>query len=483
MTRSPVGFTASVEDGFAVGMGVRRTESAAPPAAGPAGRGRAGALPAIAVPAGAAAGTVALLFLLWAGFLSALRPAEPLRSRLHLARGVSTSFFTAAVVLAVSWSQHRRRTRRLEEEATRGAHEAREARGLLELVVDNTPAALVVLDPAYRVVQANRMALRVHGQDLVGRRCEEVLAACAEHCRECPASVSFASGASREVARPHTDPRTGEVLAVESHPFDHPDGRRFVLLVERIITQQQKLQVRLVHQEKMAAMGLLSAGIAHDLGNPLASIEARLQLLDEAALGEESGAAIASVRQEVARLRRLLREMVDFARRRRDEATLVSVQGVVEDALRLLRHDPRMRGVKVEPVFDREAPPVSIVEDHLVQVVLNLLLNSLDAMPEGGTLRIEVAAAGRRVALRVHDTGVGMDHSVLARCFELLFTTKGEGNGTGLGLSVSRDILRAAGGDLELHSAPGRGTTAVVTLPAASPAESSSPAVRPAAAP
>jgi hypothetical protein len=167
---------------------------------------------------------------------------------------------------------------------------------------------------------------------------------------------------------------------------------------------------------------------------------------------------VATVRQEVARLGRILRELVDFARRRRDEATLVSVQSVVGDALRLLRHDRRMREVTVREEFDPETPPVFVIEDHLMQVVLNLLLNALDAMPAGGTLRIEVGTAGGQVALRVHDTGVGMDRAILARCFEPLFTTKDPDRGTGLGLSISRDIARATGGDIEMHSAPGRGT-------------------------
>ena len=185
---------------------------------------------------------------------------------------------------------------------------------------------------------------------------------------------------------------------------------------------------------------------------------------------------MATVRQEAGRLRRILREMVDFARRRRDEATLVSVQSVVCDALRLLRHDPRMRRVLTREEFDPETAPVSMVEDHLMQVVLNLLLNALDAMPGGGTLRIEVRPAGVHVALRVHDTGVGMDRATLGHCFEPLFTTKDPGKGTGLGLSLSRDILRAVSGEIELHSAPGRGTTAVVTLPAAAP-EAARPAL------
>jgi len=143
---------------------------------------------------------------------------------------------------------------------------------------------------------------------------------------------------------------------------------------------------------------------------------------------------------------------------------------VAEDALRILRHDPRMRNVTVASSFDPETPPVLVVEDHLMQVVFNLLLNAVDAMPEGGSLRLELSPAGSSVALRVHDTGCGMDRSVLNRCFEPLFTTKPPGRGTGLGLSISRDIIREGGGRLELHSSPGHGTTAVVSLPAASPA-------------
>jgi signal transduction histidine kinase len=216
----------------------------------------------------------------------------------------------------------------------------------------------------------------------------------------------------------------------------------------------------------MAAFGLLAAGVAHEMGNPLASIEVQLQLLDERSLQPAEREVVVTVRQEAARLGRILREMVDFARRRRDEASLVAVQSVVEDALRLMRHDARMRRVRAVVDVDPQTPPVFMVEDHLMQVVLNLLINALDAIAGEGCLTIDVRPAGTHVALRIHDTGCGMDRGTLARCFEPLFTTKAAGKGTGLGLSISRDIARAGGGDLELHSAPGRGTTAIVTLPA-----------------
>ena len=127
-----------------------------------------------------------------------------------------------------------------------------------------------------------------------------------------------------------------------------------------------------------------------------------------------------------------------------------------------------MRVVRLIEDFDPEAPAVFVIEDHLMQVVLNLLINAVDAMPDGGSLRIEIKPAGNFVALRIRDTGVGMQHDVLGRCFEPLFTTKDKGKGTGLGLSIARDILEAAGGRIELHSAPGRGTIVVVTLPSGS---------------
>lgn len=410
---------------------------------------------------------VLLMFLIWEGVEQATAFDDQAAHRIHYLRGLSASLLTALTVGLIGWRQHRRRETALAEEVSRLAGEAQDSRRLLEVVVDATPAALLVLDRDLRVVRSNRMAEHVHGGPLVGTHCYDTLAGRSCQCTECPARVTFTTALSQTTSGIHTDPHTGEMLAIESHPLRLPNGQDYVLIVERVVTEQQKLQARLLHQEKMAAFGQLAAGVAHEMGNPLASVEAQLQLLNEARLTPDDASVVATVRQEVMRLRRILREMVDFARRRRDEATLVPVQTVVRDALRLVRHDPRMRGVSTLEEFDSETPPVFMVEDHLMQVTLNLLLNALDAMPEGGTLRIEVKPAGAHVALRVNDSGVGMDHATLGRCFEPLFTTKAPGKGTGLGLSISRDILRAVAGDVELHSAPGKGTTAVVMLPAA----------------
>jgi PAS domain S-box-containing protein len=414
-----------------------------------------------------AAISVLLMFLLWEAAELRFATTDAIAHRMHYARGISSSLVTALVLGLLSYRQHLRRESTLEREVERRTKRLREAQSMLQLIVDTTPASLVLLDRGFRVVQANRSAEQVHGGALAGRVCFEALAGREDMCEECPAVHSFAGGGSHRVYGRRRDPRTGEVLEVECHPLTHDDGESYMLLVERIVTEQKKLEARLLHQEKMAAFGLLAAEVAHDMGNPLSSIDAQLQLLDERTLTSEAASVLRTVRGEVRRLHRILREIVDFARRRRDEATLVSVQEVVEDALRLLRHDRRMRAVELVEDFDAETPSVFMVEDHLVQVVLNLLINAVDAMPDGGTLRIELRPAGGNVALRIHDSGVGMEPAVLKQCLEPLFTTKDQGKGTGLGLSISKDILESAGGRIELFSAPERGTTVVVSLPAA----------------
>ncbi|RMH41409.1 MAG: PAS domain-containing protein [Deltaproteobacteria bacterium] len=417
---------------------------------------------------GLAAGlTVLLMFLAWQVVEDHyVSTAWQLRWT-HIARGVSTSLVTAFVVGLLAVRNRRERMRHLQQMVDDRTAEIERARAILQRVVDATPASLILLDQDLRVRLANRAAERVHGPLAPGDRACDVIVADTARCTVCPGCESLESGRPGRGGAEYTVPRSGEVLRIESYPVSLADGRRWVLLVEHVVTEQRKLEASLVHQEKMAAFGLLAAGIAHEMGNPLSSIEMHLRLLDESAMSEEDADSLRTVRQETARLRRTLRELVDFARRRRDEAALVSVSAVIDDALRVLHYDRRMRGVEIDVSCDPDVPPVHVVEDHLVQVVLNLVINALDAMPDGGRLVIDARYAGGKVSLRVRDTGCGMPRHVLDRCFEPLFTTKAAGKGTGLGLSICRDVLRAAGGDIELHSAPGRGTTAVVTLPAA----------------
>jgi signal transduction histidine kinase len=246
--------------------------------------------------------------------------------------------------------------------------------------------------------------------------------------------------------------------------------------MERRIAESKRLEAHVRHQEKMAALGVLSAGIAHDIANPLASMSSELEMLEDETDLAHVRASLAELRRQVSRIDRTLREMTAFARRRGEEVVSLPLSVAVDDAMRMARHDPRGRKVRFEVDVPRDLPPVDAVEDHVVMVLVNLIINALDAMPDGGELRITGAARDGGVVISVRDTGCGMTEDVRQKATLPLFTTK-EG-GTGLGLSVSAGVMEAAGGSLAIDSAPGRGTEVTLRFPRskAKPPRAPSPA-------
>jgi signal transduction histidine kinase len=398
------------------------------------------------------------------------REASPAKLQvLHLIRGSNAALLLSAFTYSVvrrAWTACDAaldaQLANLETIVRERTAELRQTQAFTELLFDSLRERIVVTDRGGNVVKANRVALDGASVPLIGRPCVEGNPACAS-AGECAASIAFET--RREVSAVRADAQ-GRLWEVHAVPMQDPRGDvSLVIEVGRDVTGQKHLEAQLRHQEKMAALGLLAAGFAHDLGNPLASLCTELELLEGENDPRVLRGSITVLAGHVQRIKRTLREMVDFARRRRDEVSDVRVDAVIEDALRLVRHDPRWDRVAVSVSVPTPAPTVRMVEDHLVLVLLNLLLNAADAMPTGGKLSVEVAVNGAELILRVADSGVGMTPEVLAEATKPLFTTKPPTHGTGLGLSVSQDIIRAAGGRLELRSAPLRGTTVVVQLP------------------
>jgi C4-dicarboxylate-specific signal transduction histidine kinase len=235
------------------------------------------------------------------------------------------------------------------------------------------------------------------------------------------------------------------------------------------VTAEKKLQMQMVYQEKMAAFGQLAAGIAHEIGNPLASIESQLQLAQHDPARVQQTLEI--VHKQVTRIDRMLRELVGFARRRRGETILVSVNQVVDDVARLLEHDPRAHTIRVVRRLATSLPGIRTTEDHLAQVLLNLGLNALDAMSEAGAVEFRTSSENGSVTIRVMDSGSGIPDDARAHLFEPFFTTKAPGHGTGLGLFVSSAIIETMGGRLELERTGPEGTTFAVHLEADSAQE------------
>ena len=164
----------------------------------------------------------------------------------------------------------------------------------------------------------------------------------------------------------------------------------------------------------------------------------------------------------------ITRQLADFSSPKAGDAELLDVNGLVESTVTFLRYDRRLRAVAIELELDRQLPAVMAVGDHLTQILMNVLLNAADAIGEAGVKgRVKVATSlrGGEVLVTVADNGKGMDAATKARAFDEYFTTKPAGKGTGLGLSLCRRLMRGEGGEIELESLPGVGTTVVLRLP------------------
>jgi signal transduction histidine kinase len=222
----------------------------------------------------------------------------------------------------------------------------------------------------------------------------------------------------------------------------------------------------LKRSERLAALGQLSAGIAHEIRNPLGSIKGAVDILTSDIPEEHPKEEfVGIVRKEVSRINKLVEEFLRFARPPRPEITPVNLSDLVSGAVRLVEGYASRNGIQIQRLGNDRT--VEVDEDQMRQVLLNLLLNAIEAMPEGGTLRIEFEGDGERetTLLRISDTGNGVEKVELDQIFDPFYTTKP--HGTGLGLSISHQLVRNHGGQIAAEINRQRGLTVTIELPAA----------------
>jgi two-component system, NtrC family, sensor kinase len=229
----------------------------------------------------------------------------------------------------------------------------------------------------------------------------------------------------------------------------------------------QEAQAHVLHQEKMAAFGLLAAGIAHEVGNPLTSISSMVQMLQRRENDPYTQNKLALVRDQLQRIRTTLRELIEFSRPASSERGRVALGDVLDEALNIAKYYKRTRGRIATPPIPADLPPLVGVRDQLVQVFLNLVLNAIDATPRDGQIELGVQQSRDGVEVWVRDNGCGISLEHAGRLFGPYFTTKK--HGTGLGLFVTRKLVSDHGGTIDFESAAGQGTTFRVFLPASVP--------------
>jgi len=222
-------------------------------------------------------------------------------------------------------------------------------------------------------------------------------------------------------------------------------------------------QARVIQQEKMAAFGLLAAGIAHEVGNPLAALSSLVQILKRRGPDPYTAEKLDLAARQLQRIERTIRELVDFSRPASTVVAQVRIAEVVDEALGIAKYYQRTKQRSITTRVPAGLPTVLGVRDYLTQVVLNLVLNAIDATDDQGRIHVEARAAAGWLVLSVDDDGRGVSIADRCRLFQPFFTTKN--HGTGLGLFVSRQILEDFAGTLAFRSEPGQGSTFFVRLP------------------
>ena len=248
-----------------------------------------------------------------------------------------------------------------------------------------------------------------------------------------------------------------------------PIGR---LIILDDVTERTQLEEQVVQADKLSSIGLLAAGVAHEVNTPLAVISSYAQMLAKQVEGDPSKAkALEKITAQTFRASEIVNSLLNFSRTAANELSPVQIDKALAETLSLVEPQLRKANVRVVTDFEQDLPEVRGVAGKLQQVFLNLVLNARDAMPDGGLLsvrakRAESADGEEVVRIDVSDDGVGIPREKLARIFDPFFTTKGPKRGTGLGLSVSYGIIKEHAGSLTADSVPGQGATFTIELPA-----------------
>jgi signal transduction histidine kinase len=265
------------------------------------------------------------------------------------------------------------------------------------------------------------------------------------------------------------EPQRETVLNIAVAPLVSKDleqiGR---LIIFDDVTERDELERRLVQADKLSSVGLLAAGVAHEVNTPLAVISTYAQMLAKQVSGDDQKSRLLEkIAKQTFRASEIVNSLLNFSRTSPTAFDELDLNRVVQESLTLIQHQMEKVGLRVQLDLEERLPAIKGNSGKLQQVFLNLFLNARDAMGPGGILSVRTYQRGETVGVDVADTGHGIEAENLSRIFDPFFTTKGARKGTGLGLSVSYGIVREHSGVIEVESQPGEGTRFHLEFPAA----------------
>ncbi len=328
-----------------------------------------------------------------------------------------------------------------------------------EGIFESSPAGIAVLDGDRRLVSVNTAFAKLVGKtrvELVGRGLETVLPVSPPAPGEGPVEVSWCDAAGAE-----------RYLQLSLAAFERGRRQGLYILVAHDVSERVAMENALREQDRLAALGMLAAGVAHEVNTPITGISSYAQmLLEDTPQNDPHYEILKKVERQTFRAARIVNNLLEFARKRQNEPKPVTVAPLVSECLDLLGDRLDKRRIEIDWSPPSEKLQVMGCDGELQQVLSNLILNAMDAMSEtGGRLTVGIAANATSVTVRVKDSGPGIPADKLEMIFQPFYSTKLNRGGTGLGLSISYEIVRRHGGDLRVASEPGEGACFLVELP------------------
>lgn len=241
--------------------------------------------------------------------------------------------------------------------------------------------------------------------------------------------------------------------------------------VHRDLSEKRMMEKQLIHTQKMESIGTLAAGIAHEVGNPLASISALVQVVLRTTSDEFVKDKLGLVKSQVTRISKIIRDLVDFSRPSDYELQVMNINESIKEAVEIVKVGARAKDIDFILELENDIPLLPLISDQIQQVFINILINAVDSITEDLSsikkkqIKIHSHVDNEKIILKFADTGSGIDEKNFSKIFEPFYTTKKPGKGTGLGLWVSYGIIKSFQGNIEVESTAGEGTTFIITLP------------------
>jgi PAS domain S-box-containing protein len=344
-------------------------------------------------------------------------------------------------------------------------------RDFIDAVLETAGALVVVLDREGQILRFNRACEQTTGyssEEVVGRYVWDLFVIPDEVDRVKAVFERLRGGEPRNYYENDWKRKDGGLRRISwsNTVLTGPNGTvDYIVAAGLDITDLKHIQEQLRKTEQIAELGTLASGMAHEIGTPMNVILGRAEYLLQRTTDEGMKKGLATIVTQVERITKVMNQLLAFARRKASERRAVDLAEIVDEGLEMFEERIAQSRITVAKTIEPSLPPVCADRDQLIQVLVNLVTNSLHAMPEGGRLGLSLAREGSQLCLCLSDTGHGMPEEVRSKVFEPFFTTKDFGKGTGLGLTVVKGIIDEHGGTIAIESIVGKGTTFCIRLP------------------